>query len=621
MIDPAIFAFLKDDKGERFTSWMMSLPTEWRRYTSSKQKPFREGLGKFHTIYIGYLQHREKMEKALKALFECMNNCLAVKKELVELSDKVAVNNGKPTTLPLKKWLNLHVEVRRLIKREPANALPYVIDLFCHSTITNQRILKENVSLKEENKSWKRLEEDFYKLQKRNFEIQEKRAKEVEELNCVKQELDKAKQQLDKVNKDAIRLWKEKEHYLRELRDTNINELRNQIGAEQAKVSELTKKCQVISKEKEQLLTRLSEVAGAKLKSNNPAITDLSDENRPLKLAEKFSQIYDDDWTDSLEEITKIGVDEETSISFLLRIVMTAFELCSRSQFACFDLSDCQKVIWCDENVKQHVLHEIKLSDAARLEMETKIKECRHASRKDLISTMQMRFQIILKDMVCDFVRKHYVSRPPLKKPKLNQSKVEDIEVNEGEMRKNASHADSEHSMKRTTSRSLSVECKSGINNEIPTDENWVFTKTFSSPKLGKKDEYRLTQSARGDFLKPCYENYKEEGFSLERAEIEKLFFDPMKSKTASENTLEDFPKTNHFANSCVEICWLMQLIQPPVHLSARIPENRERKQDVFKDVFKAYTKSGQIINYIVWPAMYLHKDGSLLSKGVAQPK
>lgn len=70
------------------------------------------------------------------------------------------------------------------------------------------------------------------------------------------------------------------------------------------------------------LYRRLSEVAGAKLKSNNPAITDLSDENRPLKLAEKFSQIYDDDWTDSLEEITKIGVDEETSISFLLRIVM-----------------------------------------------------------------------------------------------------------------------------------------------------------------------------------------------------------------------------------------------------------------------------------------------------------
>lgn len=85
-----------------------------------------------------------------------------------------------------------------------------------------------------------------------------KRANETEELHYVKQELDKAKRQLDKVNKVANHLWKEKEHYLRDRRVTNINELRNQIGAEQAKVSELTKKCQVISKEKEQLLTRLT---------------------------------------------------------------------------------------------------------------------------------------------------------------------------------------------------------------------------------------------------------------------------------------------------------------------------------------------------------------------------
>jgi hypothetical protein len=40
-----------------------------------------------------------------------------------------------------------------------------------------------------------------------------------------------------------------------------------------------------------------------------------------LKLSEKFSQLYDDEWTDSLEEILGHGLDEITSISFLLGVV------------------------------------------------------------------------------------------------------------------------------------------------------------------------------------------------------------------------------------------------------------------------------------------------------------
>jgi hypothetical protein len=51
---------------------------------------------------------------------------------------------------------------------------------------------------------------------------------------------------------------------------------------------------------------RISEVAGARLKSNNPAITDLSDQNRPSKLAEKFSELYDNEWTDAAEEMKQM---------------------------------------------------------------------------------------------------------------------------------------------------------------------------------------------------------------------------------------------------------------------------------------------------------------------------
>jgi septal ring factor EnvC (AmiA/AmiB activator) len=90
------------------------------------------------------------------------------------------------------------------------------------------------------------------------------RARDGEELHCVKQELDKVKQ-------DASRFWKAKEHYLRELRSNNVDELKGQIGAEQAKVLELrrqieaeqgkalelTKEKKDILKSREQLLTRL----------------------------------------------------------------------------------------------------------------------------------------------------------------------------------------------------------------------------------------------------------------------------------------------------------------------------------------------------------------------------
>lgn len=60
--------------------------------------------------------------------------------------------------------------------------------------------------------------------------------------------------------------------------------------------------------------------------SNNPDIADLSDDNRPTKLAEKFSQLYDDAWTDSLEELTEVEtkLDDTVAISFLLRIIMVS---------------------------------------------------------------------------------------------------------------------------------------------------------------------------------------------------------------------------------------------------------------------------------------------------------
>ena len=46
---------------------------------------------------------------------------------------------------------------------------------------------------------------------------------------------------------------------------------------------------------------RLSKFAGAQLVHQNPNIVDLSDKHRPTKLAEIFSELYDNEWTDAFE--------------------------------------------------------------------------------------------------------------------------------------------------------------------------------------------------------------------------------------------------------------------------------------------------------------------------------
>ena len=45
---------------------------------------------------------------------------------------------------------------------------------------------------------------------------------------------------------------------------------------------------------------RLSSMAGDKLTKWNPAIFDLGDPSRPMKIAEKYGELYDNEWTDAM---------------------------------------------------------------------------------------------------------------------------------------------------------------------------------------------------------------------------------------------------------------------------------------------------------------------------------
>ena len=67
-------------------------------------------------------------------------------------------------------------------------------------------------------------------------------------------------------------------------------------------------------------------MAGAKMADNNPGIADLSDSQRPLKLAEQYTELYDNEWTDILEYFTdERELDDRFVIDQLLGIMMVSF--------------------------------------------------------------------------------------------------------------------------------------------------------------------------------------------------------------------------------------------------------------------------------------------------------
>ena len=53
-----------------------------------------------------------------------------------------------------------------------------------------------------------------------------------------------------------------------------------------------------------------------RLTENNPSITNLSDPNRPMKVGEQYSELYDNEWTDLMDklEAEKKKTDHEDKV-------------------------------------------------------------------------------------------------------------------------------------------------------------------------------------------------------------------------------------------------------------------------------------------------------------------
>ena len=74
--------------------------------------------------------------------------------------------------------------------------------------------------------------------------------------------------------------------------------------------------------------------------------------------------------------------------------------------------------------------------------------------------------------------------------------------------------------------------------------------------------------------------------------------------------------KVPQYTTKCLELCWLMNMHDPPVAIG-----KTPAKYSTFDATFyKEYTRSGTVVEFVVWLPLLLHENGPLLQKGVVQP-
>ncbi|KAJ8297796.1 hypothetical protein KUTeg_024327 [Tegillarca granosa] len=93
--------------------------------------------------------------------------------------------------------------------------------------------------------------------------------------------------------------------------------------------------------------SRLSAAAASRLRDNNPGIADLGDPNRPMKLAERLSELYDNDWTNAMEAMEDHGIEEEEGVQILLNILTVIIEKLKETPVGKKDhvMVDCEEYI------------------------------------------------------------------------------------------------------------------------------------------------------------------------------------------------------------------------------------------------------------------------------------
>ncbi|KAL3879323.1 hypothetical protein ACJMK2_031623, partial [Sinanodonta woodiana] len=146
-------------------------------------------------------------------------------------------------------------------------------------------------------------------------ELEQSLCKEKEEKNTLQNKYNEKEQDMQRKYNESETEWNK---YYDELIKSHTNEK-----------EQLHKAITNLTVEKDNLLTRLSTIAADRLTHENVNIVDLSDVDCPTKLQEVYSELYDNEWTDAFEELTRDGnATENEAIMILLKILVSSFQNC-----------------------------------------------------------------------------------------------------------------------------------------------------------------------------------------------------------------------------------------------------------------------------------------------------
>ncbi|KAK3594513.1 hypothetical protein CHS0354_030859 [Potamilus streckersoni] len=262
------------------------------------------------------------------------------------------------------------------------------------------------------------------------------------------------------------------EHLINSLREEKLN---------------IEKTINGLKEDKDELLNRLSKIASDRLTHENTDITDLSDEIRPTKLAEKMSELYDNQWTNAFDELKTNWADDKNAIDMLLTIVMETNQVCKEMTLS----------------------HYQKLKEAC----------------------------------ICF----EYSS---------------------------SSDAENKEKGKISTKGKFSIEMQQDIK------------------RIWRESSKKVVKKVSPIIVKKVSEKF--------------------------EFPISVMSQTQLYMKECVELCWMMNLQEKPMHLDISV-SRQDGNQYFDTEKFRSYTKTGQQVAFVVWPALYLFDGGSLLKKGIAQ--
>ncbi|XP_052277964.1 uncharacterized protein LOC127876660 isoform X9 [Dreissena polymorpha] len=278
--------------------------------------------------------------------------------------------------------------------------------------------------------------------------------------------------------------------------------------------------------EKDELTLRLSKVVGEKLMKDNPNITDLSDKNRPTKLGEMYTELYDNEWTDAYEALTQSGYRDREAIETLFETLKGCFEFCQ---------SKADQLVESTVKAAANVLFQ---------EVQEQMKD-----QKKLRQTLAV------------------VSK---------QDNRSDVDV-----------------LKQFFFKTLSLQRRWKSKNSDDTKQSLEVLGTIYQPQ-SFEEELKRIRKQMSVILIPVVQNA-----------FLKTYWDDKCN-----------PVMKPFIKKCLFLCWMMVVQGPPMCFDWSTKEGSQFDANLYKQ----YTGSGKVVEFVVWPTLFLHNGGPVIAKGFAQP-